>query len=251
MAGHSKWAQIKHKKAKVDAKRGKIFSKLTREIMVAARQGGPDPDLNPRLRLAIERAKAHNMPMDNIERAIKRATGGAEGVHYEEIVYEGYGPGGVAFLVIALTDNRNRTANEIRHLFSKHGGNLSTPGSVAWQFEDRGVIYVERSAVDEDTLMEVVLEAGAEDLRTQDETYEILTSSEAYRSVVEALEQAGIPYTHAELTKLPQNTVRVEGKDAEKVIKLMEALEEHDDVQRVFANFDISEETLQALAESS
>ncbi len=251
MAGHSKWAQIKHKKAKVDARRGKIFSKLTREIMVAARQGGPDPDLNPRLRLAIERAKAHNMPMDNIERAIKRATGGAEGVHYEEIVYEGYGPGGVAFLVIALTDNRNRTANEIRHLFSKHGGNLSTPGSVAWQFEDRGVIYVERSAVDEDTLMEVVLEAGADDLRTQDETYEILTPSEAYRAVVEALEGAGIPYTHAELTKLPQNTIRVEGKDAEKVIKLMEALEEHDDVQRVFANFDISEETLQALAESS
>jgi len=251
MAGHSKWAQIKHKKAKVDAKRGQVFSKLIREIMVAARQGGPDPDLNPRLRLAIERARAHNMPMDNIERAIKRATGGTEGAHYEEIVYEGYGPGGVAFLVVALTDNRNRTANEIRHLFSKYGGNLSAPGSVAWQFEDRGVIYVDRSAVEEEMLMEVVLEAGAEDIRTQKETYEILTSSEAYRPVVEALEQAGIPYTHAELTKIPQNTVQVEGKDAERVIKLMEALEEHDDVQRVFANFDISEETLQALAESS
>lgn len=251
MAGHSKWAQIRHKKAKVDAKRGKVFSKLVREITVAVRQGGADPELNPRLRIAIDRAKAHNMPMENIERAIKRASGGEEGTQFEEITYEGYGPGGVAFLILAVTDNRNRTANEIRHIFSKHGGNMSNPGSVAWQFEDRGVIYVDRHAVEEDTLMEAVIDAGAEDLRPQGEAYEILTTPETYRDVLEALERAGIPYTHAELTKLPQNTIHVEGKEAEKVLRLMEALEDHGDVQRVFANFDISEETLQAIAESS
>ncbi len=250
MAGHSKWAQIKHKKAKVDQKRGKIFSKLIREITVAAREGGGDPELNPRLRLAIERAKAQNMPWDNIERAIKRATGEMDGVKYEQVVYEGYGPNGVAFMVIALTDNRNRTANEIRHIFSKHGGNLSNPGSVAWQFIERGVIFVDRQGMEEDTLLEIVLEAGAEDLITHPDAYEIRTVPDTFSSVRQALEAAGVSITHAELTRIPQNTVQVEGKDAERVLKLMEALEDHDDVQQVFSNFDISEETMQALAQA-
>ncbi len=250
MAGHSKWAQIKHKKAKVDQKRGKIFSKLIREITVAAREGGGDPELNPRLRLAIERAKAQNMPWDNIERAIKRATGEMDGVKYEQVVYEGYGPGGVAFMVVALTDNRNRTANEIRHIFSKHGGNLSNPGSVAWQFTERGVIFVDRQSLDEDALLEIVLEAGAEDLISHPDAYEIRTAPDAFSAVRQALEEAGVAMTHAELTRIPQNTVQVEGRDAERVLKLMEALEDHDDVQQVFSNFDISEETMQALAQA-
>ncbi len=248
MAGHSKWAQIKHKKAKVDAKRGKLFSKLVREIQVAVRLGGPDPDLNPRLRLAIERAKAANMPSENIERAIKKAAGGEEGAQYQEVVYEGYGPGGVAFMVIALTDNKNRTTSEVRHVFSKHGGNLGTSGSVAWQFEEKGVIYVDREGADEDAVLEVALEAGAEDMQTQGDTYEITTSVKDFAKVKKALEDAGFKVSQAQLTRIPKNTVKVEGKDAEKVLKLMEALEDLDDVQQVFANFDIPEEVLEALA---
>ncbi len=248
MAGHSKWAQIKHKKARVDAKRGKLFSKLVREIQVAVKLGGPDPELNPRLRLAIERAKAANMPSDNIERAIKKAAGGEEGAQYQEVVYEGYGPGGVAFMVVALTDNKNRTTGEVRHVFNKYGGNLGTSGSVAWQFEEKGVIYVEKEGVDEDEVLEVALEAGAEDMVTQADTYEITTSVKDFGKVRKALEEAGFKISQAQITRIPKNTVRVEGRDAERVIKLMEALEDLDDVQQVYANFDIPEEVLEALA---
>ena len=248
MAGHSKWAQIKHKKAKVDAKRGKIFSKLVREIQVAVKLGGPDPELNPRLRLAIDRAKAANMPSENIERAIKRAAGGEEGAQYQEVIYEGYGPGGVAFMVVALTDNKNRTTGEVRHVFNKHGGNLGTSGSVAWQFEEKGVIYVEKEGADEDSVLEVALEAGAEDMKTLSDTYEITTSVKDFGRVKKALEEAGFKISQAQITRIPKNTVRVEGRDAERVLKLFEALEDLDDVQQVYANFDIPEEVLEALA---
>jgi len=248
MAGHSKWAQIKHKKARVDARRSKVFNKLIREIQVAARLGGGNPDTNPRLRLAIEKAKEANMPWDNIERAIKRGTGQIEGVQYEEVVYEGYGPGGVAFMVKATTDNRNRTTGELRHIFSKYGGNLASPGSVAWQFTEVGVIYVEKDKVDEDTVYEVALEAGAEDVREEEDVWMITTSPEDFTTVKEAIEQAGIPISSAMVTMLPQNTVRVEGKTAETILKLYQALEDHDDVQQVYANFDIDTSILEKVA---
>ncbi len=250
MAGHSKWAQIKHKKARVDARRGKIFNKIIREITVAARLGGGNPEFNPRLRMAIEKAKEVNMPQDNIERAIKRGTGELEGVTYEQAIYEGYGPGGVAILVIALTDNKNRTTGEVRHIFSKYGGNLAGAGSVAWQFEEKGVIYIDKDKADEDTVMEIAIDAGAEDIKTEGDTYEIITEPKEFEAVRKAFEEAGIEISSASLTMIPQNTVKLEGKKAEQVLKLIDALEDNDDVQNVYANFDISDEVLASLAES-
>ncbi len=251
MAGHSKWAQIKHKKARVDAQRGKIFNKLIREITVAARMGGGDPEFNPRLRLAIERAKEHNMPWENIEKAIKRGTGELEGVKYESVTYEGYAPGGVALLIKALTDNKNRTVSEVRHVLSKHGGNLAGAGSVMWQFQEKGVIYLEKEGLDEDEVLEAAIEAGAEDVKVQADTYEVWTDPKEFYSVKQAFEQKGFKIVQAELTLIPQNTVPLDKKDAEKVLKLIEALEELDDVQAVYANFDVPEEVLQALASTS
>ncbi len=250
MAGHSKWAQIKHKKARVDARRGKIFNKIIREITVAARLGGGNPEFNPRLRMAIEKAKEVNMPQDNIERAIKRGTGELEGVTYEQAIYEGYGPGGVAILVVALTDNKNRTTGEVRHIFSKYGGNLAGAGSVAWQFEEKGVIYIDKDKADEDTVMEIAIDAGAEDIKTEGDTYEIITEPKEFEAVRKAFEEAGIEISSASLTMIPQNTVKLEGKKAEQVLKLIDALEDNDDVQNVYANFDISDEVLASLAES-
>ena len=246
MAGHSKWANIKHKKAREDAKRGKIFTKVTREIIVAARLGGGDPDKNPRLRRAIQKAKSVNMPKENIERAIKRGTGELEGVSYEEVVYEGYGPGGVAILVEAITDNRNRTVSEIRTIFSKHGGNLGEAGCVAWMFERKGLITVKD--VDEDLLMEVAIEAGAEDVSQEEGLFSVITAVEDLDRVREAIEEKGIKVESARLTYIPQSTVRVEGEKAEKLIKLLDALEDHDDVQNVYANFDVPEEVLASIS---
>ena len=246
MAGHSKWAQIKHKKKAVDAKRGKLFTKLIREIMVAARIGGGDPSGNPRLRAAIEAAKNANMPKDNIERAIKKGTGELEGVAYEEVTYEGYGPGGVAILVEAMTDNRQRTVADLRHIFSKRGGNLGEPGSVAWMFEKKGVITVEKAHVTEEGLMDAALEAGAEDLVDQGEVWEVHTDPKAFDSVKKALEDAGIPVVSARLDMVPQNLVEVSDPgQADKLLKLMDALEDNDDVQNVYANFDIPEAVLE------
>jgi len=251
MAGHSKWAQIKHKKSKVDKERGKIFSKLIREIIVAARTGGGNPDFNPKLRLAIEKAKSHNMPHENIERAIKRGTGELEGVNYEQVIYEGYGPGGVAIMVVALTDNKNRTVNEIRHIFSKYGGNLAGAGSVVWQFREKGIIYVEKNKATEDDVLEAALEAGAEDVKVQEDTYEIVTDPKNFEIVKKTLEEREIPYLQAEITMIPQNTVSVEQKKAQTLLKLIDALEEHDDIQNVYANFDIPESVLKTLSEVS
>ncbi|MGB9590527.1 MAG: YebC/PmpR family DNA-binding transcriptional regulator [candidate division WOR-3 bacterium] len=248
MAGHSKWAQIKHKKAKVDAQKGKRFAKLIREIQVAARIGGPDPDLNPRLRLAIDRARAANMPMDNIERAIKKATGGEEGTGFEETIYEGYGPGGVAIMIVALTDNKNRTTGEVRHVLTKYGGNLGKSGTVAWQFAEKGVIYVEKAGAEEEDVLTVAADAGAEDFKSLSDTYEITTEVRNFGAVRAAVEAAGFVVSSAEITRVPKNTIRVEGNEAERLLKLMEALEDLDDVQDVYANFDIPEEVLEALA---
>ncbi len=249
MAGHSKWAQIKRKKAAQDAKRGKIFTKLIREIMVAARMGGGNPENNPRLRAAIAAAKAENMPKENIERAIKRGTGELEGVRFEEVVYEGYGPGGVAVLIEAVTDNRNRTTAEIRHIFTKAGGNLGTSGCVSWLFHKKGLITVSKGDVSEERLMEVVMEAGAEDIKEGEREYEILTDPSDFEEVVKALKEAGISYQSAEVTMYPETTVKLEGKEAEQMLRLMEMLEDHDDVQKVYANFDISETTMEQIAQ--
>jgi len=248
MAGHSKWAQIKHKKARVDAQKGKRFAKLIREIQVAARIGGPDPDLNPRLRLAIDRARASNMPMDNIDRAIKKATGGEEGTGFEETIYEGYGPGGVAIMVVTLTDNKNRTTGEVRHVLTKYGGNLGKSGTVAWQFGEKGVIYVEVQGAAEEEVLSVAADAGAEDFKTLSDTYEITTDVRNFGAVKAALESAGFTISSAELTRVPKSTVRVAEREAERLLKLIEALEDLDDVQDVYANFDIPEEILEALA---
>ncbi len=244
MSGHSKWSSIKHKKGATDARRGKIFSKLIKEITVAARLGGGDPATNPRLRAAIQAAKSENMPKDNIERAIKRGTGELEGVSYEESVYEGYGPGGAAIFIESLTDNKNRAVADIRHIITKAGGNLGTSGCVAWMFEKKGYIVVEGNAVDEDTLMEIAIDAGAEDVREDNGNYEIITAVQDFETVKSAIDNMSIPYIDAEITMLPQSTVNLKGKDAEQIVKLMETLEDCDDVQKVYTNADIPEELI-------
>ncbi len=249
MSGHNKWSSIKHRKGAVDAKRGKIFTKLIKEITVAARQGGGDADANPRLRTAIAAAKAVNMPKDNIERSIKRGTGELEGVSYEELFYEGYGPGGVAVMVDILTDNRNRTAADIRHIFNKGNGNLGENGCVAWIFDTKGLIVFEKKDVDEEELFDLALESGADDVEeiTEDGTFEVLTTPENFETVKQAFDEKGWVYISAEVTKIPQNTVKLEGKAAEQMLRLMEKLEDSDDVQNVYANFDIDVELIEQL----
>ena len=247
MSGHSKWHSIKHKKGALDAKRGKLFTKFIKELTVAARTGGGDPDANARLRKAINDAKAGNMPNDTIDRAIRRGTGEEEGVNYEEITYEGYGPGGVALLIQSLTDNRNRTVAEIRHLFSKNGGNLGESGSVGWMFDKKGYIVVEKSAKSEEELFELAIDAGADDLRDDEDNFEIITSPDAFDTVLTAVKGAGIEPQVAEVEMVPQNYIKLEGADARQMLKLMEALEDHDDVQKVSANFDISEADMAAV----
>ena len=247
MSGHSKWSSIKHKKAATDAKRGKIFTKLIKEITVAARMGGGDPDANPRLRTAILAAKSENMPKDNIERAIKKGTGELEGVSYEESIYEGYGPGGAAVLVESLTDNKNRTVADIRNIFGKHGGSLGENGCVAWMFEKKGYIAIEGKVVDEDVLMETALEAGADDIREDDSNFEVITAPEDFNAVKEAIDVASIPYIVAEITMLPQSTTNLTGKEAELMVRLMDMLEDNDDIQKVYTNADIPEEVMNNL----
>ena len=246
MSGHSKWHSIKHKKGALDAKRGKLFTKFIKEITVAARSGGGDPDANARLRKAISDAKAGNMPNDTIDRAVRRGTGEEEGVHYEEITYEGYGPGGVALLIQSMTDNRNRTVAEIRHIFSKNSGNLGESGSVGWMFDKKGYLVVNKSAKPEEELFDIVIEAGADDLRDDEDNFEIITSPENFESVAAALKSAGIETQVAEIEMVPQNYIKLEGSEARQMLKLMEALEDHDDVQKVSANFDISEADMAA-----
>jgi YebC/PmpR family DNA-binding regulatory protein len=243
MSGHSKWSSIKHKKGAADAKRGKIFTKLIKEITVAARMGGSgDPDANPRLRTAILAAKAENMPKDNIERGIKKGTGELEGVDYEENTYEGYGPGGAAVFLESLTDNKNRAVADIRHIFSKCGGNLGENGCVAWMFDKKGYIVVERSAIDEDSLMEAALEAGAEDVREDDSNFEVITAPEDFEAVKAAIDEKEIPYLDAEVTMLPQTATSLQGKEADQMIRLMDMLDDCEDVQKVYTNADIPEE---------
>jgi YebC/PmpR family DNA-binding regulatory protein len=248
MSGHSKWATIKHKKAALDAKRGKTFTRLIKEIMIAARSGG-DPDMNPRLRTAVTAAKAVSMPADNIKRAIMRGTGELEGGQIDEIMFEGYGPGGAAVLVAVATDNRNRTVSEIRHVFSKNGGNLGEQGSVAWMFERKSQISIDGEKATEDQLMNVALDAGAEDLRDDGGAWTVLSPPEAHEAVLKALEKAGIPTESAEIAMVPKNLMKLEGKSASGMLKLSEALEEHDDVQNVYSNFDIDEQEMEALAQ--
>jgi YebC/PmpR family DNA-binding regulatory protein len=241
MSGHSKWHTIKHKKGALDAKRGKLFTKLIKELTVAARTGGGDPEANARLRKAVSDAKAGNMPNDTIARAIRRGTGEEEGVNYDEITYEGVGPGGVAIMIEAMTDNRNRTVAEIRHAFSKNGGALGVSGSQAWNFEKKGYIVVEKAAKSEDELFEIVTEAGAEDLRDDEDNFEIITAPENFEAVHEALKKAGVEPQAADVEMIPKSYVKLEGADARSMLKLMETLEDHDDVQKVSANFDIDE----------
>jgi YebC/PmpR family DNA-binding regulatory protein len=248
MSGHSKWATIKHKKAALDAKRGKMFTRIIKEITIAARGGG-DPDANPRLRTAILAAKSVSMPQDNIKKAIMRGTGELEGGQIEEVMFEGYGPGGAAVLVNVATDNRNRTVSEIRHTFSKNGGNMGEQGSVAWMFERKSQIFVPSEKAGEDQLMNIVLEAGADDLRNDGEQWEILSPPEAHDAVLKALEANGIPVEEASIAMVPKNLIRLEGKNASSMLKLHEALEDHEDVQNVYSNFDIDEKELEALAQ--
>jgi len=249
MSGHSKWSSIKHKKGAADAKRGKIFTKLIREITTAARIGGGDPEANSRLRVAIAQAKAENMPKDNIEKAIKKGTSvGEGGENYEEQMYEGYGPGGTAVLVATLTDNKKRTTAEIRHAFSRLNGNLAEPGAVAWQFQKKGLITFEKTSVDEDRLMELALEAGAEDISDAGDEMEVYTDLAGFEKVKKAFDDAGLKYIGAEISMVPQATVKLEGKHAETMLKLIDALEDSDDVQHVYANFDISSEELARLS---
>jgi YebC/PmpR family DNA-binding regulatory protein len=244
MSGHSKWAQVKHKKAAVDAKRGKVFTKIVKEVSVAARLGGGDPDGNPRLRTALEKAKEVNMPQDNIKRAILKGTGELPGMTYEETVYEGYGPGGTAILLDVLTDNRNRTVSEIRHIMTKHGGNLGEAGCVGWMFEKKGYILVEKTNIDEDSLLSITLEAGAEDMKNdpREESFEIITTPEDMNKVKNSLEKAGVPPSLAEITMLPKSYVSLDEKTADQMIRLIEALEDHEDIQNVYTNSDIPDE---------
>ncbi|HEY7559645.1 MAG TPA: YebC/PmpR family DNA-binding transcriptional regulator [Candidatus Binatia bacterium] len=245
MSGHSKWSTIKHKKAAKDAKKGKIFTKLIKEITVAARMGGGDINANPRLRTAVLTARSNSMPGDNIERAIKKGTGELEGVTYEEIQYEGYGPGGAAIIAQVLTDNKNRTVSEIRRLFTKHGGNLGETGSVSWMFEKKGLIAIEKTQVDEERLMGIVLEAGAEDVRDEDEIFEVVTQPEDFHAVKDRLDHEKIAVASAQVTLIPKNTVDVDAKNVEQILKLTEELEDHDDVQNVSANFNIPAELME------
>src|SRR5579864_3912600 len=246
MSGHSKWATIKHKKGALDAKRGKIFTRVIKEIMIAARSGG-DPAMNPRLRTAVTAAKAVSMPADNIKRAIMRGTGELEGGQIDEIMFEGYGPGGAAVLVMVATDNRNRTVSEIRHMFSKNGGNLGEQGSVAWMFERKSQILVPLEKASEDQLMTIVLDAGAEDLRNDGESWEVLSPPEAHDAVLQALAKAGLETTSAQIAMVPKNLLKLEGKNAGAMLRLSESLEEHDDVQNVYSNFDVDESEMEAL----
>ncbi len=249
MSGHSKWHSIRHKKGATDAKRGKIFSKLIKEIIVAARLGGGDPAGNPRLRTAVAAAKAENMPKDNIERAIKRGTGELDGLNYEETIYEGYGPGGVAVLVEVMTDNRNRAAADVRYIFSKRGGSLGEAGCVAWMFDKRGLIVFEQDQVSEDEILEVALDAGADDVVTTEDQFEVHTDLAAFESVKQAFDDQGLRYTMAEITMVPQNTVKLDDESqAVQILKLMEAIEDSDDVQKVYANFDIPADVLERIS---
>ncbi len=251
MSGHSKWASIKHKKGAADAKRGKIFTKIIKEITVAARLGGGDPDGNPRLRTAIMNAKSNNMPADNVTRAIKKGTGELEGVHYEEVTYEGYGPGGAAIFLEAMTDNKNRTVSEIRAALGKAGGNLGENGCVGWMFEKKGLITVKTEAKSEDDLMELVIDAGADDMQTVEDHYEITTAIENFETVRKALEEADVPMDTAELTRIPQNTVSLDAKKGKALLKLMDILDDHDDIQKAYSNFDIPDDVMAAIIESS
>ena len=244
MSGHSKWSTIKHKKAAKDAKRGKIFTKLIKEITVAARMGGGDINANPRLRTAVLTARSNSMPSENIERAIKKGTGELEGVTYEEIQYEGYGPGGVAIIAQVLTDNKNRTVSEIRRMFSKHGGNMGETGCVGWMFDKKGILTVDKSQVDEDRLMDIALDAGAEDVRDEGEVFEVVTQPEDFEKVKERLDQEKIAIASGQVSLVPKNTVDVDAKNVEQVLKLSEELEDHDDVQNVAANFNIPDELM-------
>jgi YebC/PmpR family DNA-binding regulatory protein len=248
MSGHNKWSTIKHKKGAADAKRGKMFSKLIKEITIAARTGGGDPDGNPRLRTAINAARAANMPKDNVDRAVKRGTGEIEGTSYEEIIYEGYGPGGVAVLVEALTDNKNRTVSEIRHIFDKYNGNLGESGCVAWIFEKKGIVVVSAEGLNEDVVMELALDVGAQDVKMEGDTFEITTEPGDFEGVRTAAEDKGWKIELAEVTMVPQNNVKLDGKKAEQMLKMMDALDDHDDLQRVFANFDISEDEMMKIS---
>ena len=246
MSGHSKWASIKHKKAATDAKRGALFTKLIKELTAAARQGGGNTDNNIRLRSAILRAKSQNMPTSNIENAIKKGTGELPGVIYEEINYEGYGPKGIAIMIDTLTDNKNRTTAELRNLFSKKGGNLAVAGSVAWIFHKKGYIVIEKKEIEEDKLMNIILEAGAEDMKVEENTYDISTATADFEKVKKAIEEKSVKIQSAEITMIPSSVIKVTGADAKRVIDLVESLEEHEDVQHVYANFDISEKDLEA-----
>ena len=246
MSGHSKWHSIKHKKGAADAKRGKIFTRLIKELTVAARAGGGDPDMNPRLRTIIADAKQNNMPADNIKRAIRRGTGEEPGVSYEEAQYEGYGPGGAAVIIDVLTDNRNRTVGELRHLLEKHGGNLAATNAVAWMFAKKGYIVIEKSKADEEKLMGAVLDAGADDLQDDVDNWEVFSAPEVFPAVNEAVKKLGIEPATAQVSMIPQNYVKLEGKPAQQMVKLMEALDEHDDVRHVWSNFDISEKEIEA-----
>jgi YebC/PmpR family DNA-binding regulatory protein len=246
MSGHSKWHSIKHKKGAADAKRGKIFTRLIKELTVAARAGGGDPDMNPRLRTIIADAKAENMPADNIKRAIRRGTGEEPGVSYEEAQYEAYGPGGAAVIMDVLTDNKNRTVGELRHTLTKHGGTLAETNAVAWMFAKRGYIVIEKNKADEETLMAAVLDAGADDLRDDEDNWEVLTSPEAFLAVHEAVKKLGIETASAEVAMLPQNYIKLEGKTAQSMLKLMEALDDLEDIRHVWSNFDIEEKEIEA-----
>jgi YebC/PmpR family DNA-binding regulatory protein len=246
MSGHSKWHTIKHKKGAADARRGKVFTRIIKELTVAARQGGGDPDANPRLRTVIADAKAVNMPAENIKRAIRRGTGEEAGLTYEEVIYEGYGPGGAAIMIDVLTDNKNRTVGELRHILSKHGGNLGETNSVAWMFEKKGDIVVEKTKADEETLMAAALDAGADDMRDDESSWEIICSPDVFPAVVESVKGLGIEPASAEVAMLPQNYVKLDGKPAQQMVKLMELLEDHDDVRHVWSNFDIEEKEIEA-----
>jgi YebC/PmpR family DNA-binding regulatory protein len=246
MSGHSKWHTIKHKKGAADAKRGKIFTRIIKELTVAARAGGGDPDSNPRLRTIITEAKANNMPAENIKRAIRRGTGEEPGVTYEEAQYEGYGPGGAAVIMDVLTDNRNRTVGELRHLLTKHGGNLAETNAVAWMFTKRGYIVIPKSKADEEKLMSAVLESGGDDIRDDEDNWEVLSAPEAFQAVLDAVKKLGIEPDAAEISMLPQNYLKLEGKQAQQMVKLMEALDEHDDIRHVWSNFDIEEKEIEA-----